>query len=65
MTKAEAKRYVWQVVASSLKAEVDNGSEWLYRDLDDKDIARVQVALKEVAASIEAKIAVKKPRRAT
>jgi hypothetical protein len=65
VTAAEAKRYVWQVVASSLKAEVDNGSAWLYEDLDDKDIARVQVALKEVAASIEAKIAGKKPRRAT
>ena len=51
MSKADATREVWRVVATTLNGDLLNGSDWIYapeRSL--ADLARIELAVRRVSA---------------
>lgn len=51
----QARRYVYQVLATTLEHDLNNDSEWLYDGMDEFDIRRVRQAVKKVIVELRRK----------
>jgi hypothetical protein len=58
VTKREAKRYVYQALATEVRHHISNGSEWTYigddeKEMPEADTERICTSLEEIADEFE------------
>jgi len=51
----QARKYVYQILAKALIADLDNDSRWLYEGLDEADQRRVRTAVRKVIVEMRRK----------